>query len=150
MVETRVVDARVGGDIPLPAYATAGAAGMDLRACLSASTVIHPSETLLVGSGVAVFIRSPGYMGVLVPRSGIGVKHGIVLANTIGVIDSDYQDEIRIALYNRSAKAYTLAPGERVCQLIFMPVAQATLKVVAAFSSETVRGVGGFGSTGKT
>lgn len=149
VVEARIIDSRIGGEFPLPAYATEGAAGMDLRACLPAPTVIHPGETTLVGSGVALFIRSPRYMALLAPRSGLGVKHGIVLANTIGVVDSDYQDEIRIALYNRGATAYTLQPGERVCQLIVVPVAQATLKIVEAFSVETPRGVGGFGSTGK-
>jgi len=149
-VETRIVDARVGSDMPLPTYATAGSAGMDLRACLSSPAVICPGETLLVGSGVAVFIRSSAYMGVLAPRSGLGVKHGIVLANTIGIIDSDYQDEIRIALHNRGTEAYALQPGERVCQLIFVPVAQATLRLVKTFSNETARGTGGFGSTGKT
>lgn len=149
VIETRIIDERIGGEFPLPEYATAGAAGMDLRACLPAPTVLAAGETLLVGSGIAISIRDARYMAVLAPRSGLGVKHGIVLANTVGIIDSDYQNEIRVALYNRGGADYTVQPGERICQLLIVPVVQATLKVVAAFGEETARGLGGFGSTGK-
>ncbi|MBE8157923.1 MAG: dUTP diphosphatase [Betaproteobacteria bacterium] len=148
-VETRITDARIGRDFPPPQYATAGAAGMDLRACLDLPLSIAPGETKTVGTGIAISIRHPGYMGLLAPRSGLGVKHGIVLANTVGIIDSDYQDEIRAALFNRGGKVYEIAPGERICQLIFIPVTRAVLKIVEAFSQTTARGAGGFGSTGK-
>ena len=148
-IETRITDARAGRDFALPQYETAGAAGMDLRACLDAPESIQPGETKIIGTGIAVSIRLPGYMGLLAPRSGLGTKHGIVLANTIGVIDSDYQDEIRAALFNRGNKSYEIAPGERICQLIFLPVARASLKIVEVFSQTTARGTGGFGSTGK-
>lgn len=148
-IETRIVDARVGRDFPLPQYTTDGAAGMDLRACLDAPCRIMPGEVKSVGTGVAVSIRRPQYMALLAPRSGLGVKHGIVLANTVGVIDSDYQDEIRVALFNRGTAEYEVAPGERVCQLIIMPVVRAALHIVKQFSQTTERGRGGFGSTGR-
>ena len=149
IIETRVVDPRIGGEFPLPAYATDGAAGLDLRACLSEPAVLAARQVLTVGSGIAISIRNPAYMAMLAPRSGLGVKHGVVLANTVGIIDSDYQDEIRVALFNRSGTDYTIAPGERICQMIIVPVVQATLKVVEEFSQVTERGLGGFGSTGK-
>lgn len=149
-IETKIMDARIGSQWELPAYKTAGAAGMDLRACINEDTPIAPQQTLFVGSGIAISIRDPRYVAIVAPRSGLGVKHGIVLANTIGVIDSDYQDEIRIALFNRSSETYTLTPGERVCQLLILPVQQATLNIVSEFSATTARALGGFGSTGKT
>lgn len=149
MIETRILDPRIGGEFPLPAYATDGAAGMDLRACLPAPTRLAAGQTLHVGSGIAISIRNPGYMAVLAPRSGLGSRHGIVLANTVGIIDSDYQNELRIALYNRSASDYTIEPGERVCQLLIVPVVQATLKVVDEFGEPTERALKGFGSTGR-
>ncbi len=145
-VEIRIVDSRAGD---LPQYATEGSAGLDLRACLDAPLSIAPGETQIIGTGVAISIRRAEYMALLAPRSGLGVKHGIILANTVGIIDSDYQDEIRAALFNRSDKEYSISPGERVCQLIFVPVARADLKIVEEFSEITKRGEGGFGSTGK-
>ena len=150
VIETRILDSRIGNQFPLPAAATPGAAGMDLCACLPAPTALCPNQTLVVPSGIAIFIGSPGYMALLAPRSGLGVKHGVVLANTVGIIDSDYQDEIRVALFNRGDTVYTIEPGERICQMIITPVTQATLKIVSAFSSQTIRGTGGFGSTGKS
>ena len=150
IIETRLIDPRLGKEFPLPHYATAGAAGMDLCACIEQPTELAVGAVVKVNSGVAISIRNPGYMALLTPRSGLGSKHGIVLANTVGVIDSDYQDEIKIALYNRSDTAYTLTPGERVCQMIIVPLVQAQLSIVTAFSEETGRGLGGFGSTGKT
>lgn len=148
-VEAKIVDARVGRDFPPPQYASAAAAGMDLCACLDAPHKIAPGETVIIGTGVAVSIRDPKYMALLAPRSGLGVKHGIVLANTVGIIDADYQDEIRAALFNRGNAVYEIAPGERICQLIIMPIARAELKIVAEFSHTTARGKGGFGSTGR-
>lgn len=149
VIETKVIDSRIGTQWDAPAYGTSGSAGLDLRACIDANLELPPMQTAFVGSGIAIWIRDPGYVGIVAPRSGLGVKHGIVLANTIGVIDSDYQDEIRIALFNRSAHAYTITPGERVCQLLILPVQQATLTIVNAFSQTSARATGGFGSTGK-
>ena len=147
-IETRIVDERAH-DFPAPQYATSGAAGIDLRACLDSPLQIAPGETHIVGTGIAVFIRDPGVMGLLAPRSGLGVKHGIVLANTVGIIDSDYQNEIRAALFNRSTDVYEIAPGERICQIIFTPVTRANIKIVETFTADTERGQGGFGSTGR-
>lgn len=148
-IETKIMNPLVGTSIPLPTYATHGAAAMDLRACLEKPLEVQPGETALVPSGIAISIHDPGLVALLVPRSGLGIKHGIVLANTIGVIDSDYQGEIGIGIYNRGTTAYTIEPGERICQMIFAPVALATLEVVNEFSQESMRGEGGFGHTGK-
>lgn len=148
-METKIVDARVGRDFPPPHYATAAAAGMDLRACLDSPMRIAPGETAEIGTGIAICIRDPNYMALLAPRSGLGVKHGIVLANTVGIIDADYQDEIRAALFNRGGAPYEIAPGERICQLIIQPIARASLEIVSEFSQTTARGKGGFGSTGR-
>jgi dUTP pyrophosphatase len=148
-IETKIMNPLIGTSIPLPAYATKGAAAMDLRACLEKPLNVQPGETVLVPSGIAISIHDPCLVALLVPRSGLGIKHGIVLANTIGVIDSDYQGEIGIGIYNRGAVAYTIEPGERICQMIFVPMAQATLAVVSEFSQESMRGAGGFGHTGK-
>jgi dUTP pyrophosphatase len=147
-IETKIINPLIGTTIPLPAYATDGAAAMDLRACLTEPLTITPGETVLIPSGIAISIHDPGLVALLVPRSGLGIKHGIVLANTVGVIDSDYQGEIGIGVYNRGSKPYTIEPGERICQMMFVPVHQVALQVVAEFSKETERGSGGFGSTG--
>lgn len=148
-IETKIMSPLMGGDIALPSYATTGSAAMDLRACLSEPLTVQPGETVLVPSGIAISIHDPGLVALLVPRSGLGIKHGIVLANTIGVIDSDYQGEIGIGIYNRSATAYTVEPGERICQMMFVPVTQVTLAVVDEFSIDSERGAGGFGHTGR-
>ena len=148
-IETKIMNPLIGTTIPLPSYATTGAAAMDLRACLSAPLTIQPGETLLIPSGIAISIHDPGLVALLAPRSGLGIKHGIVLANTIGVIDSDYQGEIGIGIHNRGHAPYTVEPGERICQMMFVPVVQATLAVVAEFTQESDRGAGGFGHTGK-
>ena len=148
-IETKIVNPIMGEAIPLPSYATDGSAAIDLRACLREPIGIQPGETLLVGSGMAINIKDPSIVGLIVPRSGLGIKKGIVLANTIGVIDSDYQGEIKIGLFNRSQNPYIVRPGERICQMLFMPVINATLKLVKVFSSETHRGSGGFGHTGR-
>jgi dUTP pyrophosphatase len=149
-IETKIINPLLGTSIPLPTYATNGSAAMDLRACLTEPLDINPGETVMVPSGMAISIHDPGLVALLVPRSGLGIKHGIVLANTIGVIDSDYQGEIGIGIHNRSALTYTIEPGERICQMMFIPVTQAVLAVVDEFSSDSVRGSGGFGHTGRT
>jgi dUTP pyrophosphatase len=148
-VEVRVLDERLGREFPMPQYASAAAAGLDLLACVAAPVVIAPGQTHLTGSGIAVCIGDANYVGLVAPRSGLGVKHGIVLANTVGVIDADYQGELMLPLFNRGNAAYTLQPGERVCQLLVVPVRHAEFRVVEEFSQTTARGGGGFGSTGK-
>lgn len=148
-IETKIVNPLIGNAIPLASYSTAGAAAIDLRACLKEELGIQPGETVLVGSGIAVNIQDPNIVGIIVPRSGLGIKKGIILANTIGVIDSDYQGEIKIGLFNRSQNQYTVKPAERICQMLFMPVINATLKLVQEFSNATYRGDGGFGHTGR-
>ena len=149
-VETKIVNPLMGEAIPLPSYATKGSAGIDLRACLKKPISIQPGETVLIGSGIAINIKDPKIVGIIVPRSGLGIKNGIVLANTIGVIDSDYQGEIKIGLFNRSRIQYIVKPGERICQMMFIPVINATLELVRGFSNATARGSGGFGHTGMT
>jgi dUTP pyrophosphatase len=148
-IETRAVNSLIGDTIPLPAYATEGSAALDLRACLVDAVEIQPGETAFIGSGIAINIKDPNVVGIIAPRSGLGIKSGIVLANTIGVIDSDYQGEIKIGLFNRGKTTYIVKPGERICQMLFMPVIRAELNLVQDFSNETVRGQGGFGHSGK-
>ena len=148
-IETKIMNPLMGSSIPLPTYATHGSAAMDLRACLAEALTVQPGDTVLVPSGIAISIHDPGRVALLMPRSGLGIKHGIVLANTIGVIDSDYQGEIGIGIYNRGRTAYTIEPGERICQMLFVPVTQAALSVVEEFSMDSVRGAGGFGHTGR-
>jgi len=148
-VETKIVNPLIGEAIPLPSYATDGSAAIDLRACLKEQIGIQPGETVLVGSGIAINIKDSNIVGIIVPRSGLGIKKGIVLANTMGVIDSDYQGEIKIGLFNRGQNQYLVKPGERICQMLFMPVIKATLKLVQEFSNATYRGSGGLGHTGR-
>jgi len=147
-IETKIMNPLVGTSIPLPSYATNGAAAMDLRACLEAPKTVEPGETVLIPSGIAISIHDTSLVALLLPRSGLGIKHGIVLANTVGVIDSDYQGEIGIGIVNRGQLPYTIEPGERICQMMFVPVMQADLSIVTEFSRESGRGTGGFGSTG--
>jgi dUTP pyrophosphatase len=147
-IETKIMNQMIGTTIPLPTYATDGAAALDLRACLEAPKTVQPGETVLVPSGIAISIHDPRLVALLMPRSGLGIKHGIVLANTVGVIDSDYQGEIGIGIVNRGPAPYMIEPGERICQMMFVPVLQADLSVVTEFSQESLRGDGGFGSTG--
>ena len=149
LIETRILDERIGRDFPAPQYATALSAGIDLCACINQPQCIDAGEVRAIKSGIAISIGHPDYMAVLAPRSGLGIKHGIVLANTVGIIDADYQGEIQVALFNRSNKSYEISPGERICQLIIIPIKRATIKVVSHFSQTTIRGDGGFGSTGK-
>jgi dUTP pyrophosphatase len=149
-IEVKAVNPLLGSRIPLPSYATPGAAGLDLRACIEAPLEVGPGETALVGSGLAISIADPGFAAVVIPRSGLGMKHGIVLSNLVGLIDSDYHGEVGIGVWNRSAQPFTIHPGDRICQMIFVPVVQARLELVEEFTAESTRGEGGFGHTGRT
>ena len=145
-LEVRVLDNRLLDQ--LPQYATPGSAGLDLRACINAAIALKPGETTLVPSGIAINIANPTYAAMVLPRSGLGHKHGIVLGNLVGLIDSDYQGQIFVSVWNRSQMTFTIQPMERIAQLIVVPVLQVEFKVVAEFAA-TSRGAGGFGSTGK-
>ena len=145
-LEVRILDARLREQ--LPAYATQGSAGLDLRACLPEAVTLQPGDTHLVPSGIAINLADPGYAAIVLPRSGLGHKHGIVLGNLVGLIDSDYQGQIFVSAWNRGRAAFTIEPMERIAQLIVVPVLQVALKVVDEFA-ESSRGAGGFGSTGK-
>lgn len=147
-IALRILDARVGRDFPLPAYATPGSAGMDLRACLDAPLVLPPGGSELVATGLAIHIGDPGLCAVILPRSGLGHRHGIVLGNLTGLIDADYQGPLMVSLWNRSDAAYTVEPGERIAQLVVLPVRQVRFDVVDAFAA-SARGEGGFGHTGR-
>ncbi|MDM7322892.1 MAG: dUTP diphosphatase [Gammaproteobacteria bacterium] len=146
--QLKILDPRLGTEIPLPEYATAGSAGLDLRACIDAPLTLAPGQTELVPTGIAIHIGDPGLAAVILPRSGLGHKHGIVLGNLVGLIDSDYQGQLFVSLWNRGSTSFTLAVGERMAQLVFVPVVQARFEVVDGFEA-TDRGVGGFGSTGR-
>lgn len=145
-IDVKLLDARLR-DHP-PGYATAGSAGLDLRACIEAPLELAPGATALVGTGMAIHLADPGYAALILPRSGLGHKYGIVLGNLVGLIDSDYQGELMVSAWNRAAAPYTIQPLERLAQLVIVPVVQARLNVVEAFAAST-RGAGGFGSTGR-
>ena len=147
-VELKILDPRLGADFPLPQYATDGAAGLDLRACLDAPLTLAPGAVALIGTGFALHIADPGLAAVLLPRSGLGHRHGIVLGNLVGLIDSDYQGEVKVSCWNRGAAPFTVEPGERIAQLVLVPVVQARFAVVDEFTP-TARGAGGFGHTGR-
>jgi len=144
----RVIDPRVGREIPLPGYATDGSAGLDLRACLDAPFVLEPGQAHLIPTGFAIHLEDPGLAAVLLPRSGLGHKHGIVLGNLVGLIDSDYQGQVMVSVWNRGDHPFTIRPGERIAQMVIVPVVQVELEVVAEFA-ESARGAGGFGSSGR-
>ena len=146
-LQVRILDPRVGRDIALPERATAGSAGLDLRACLDAPLVLEPGQTHLVPTGIAIHLDDPGLAAVLLPRSGLGHKHGIVLGNLVGLIDSDYQGQVMVSVWNRGHHPFTVEPGERIAQMIVVPVVQVEIDVVAEFEASE-RGAGGFGSTG--
>ncbi len=148
-IDVKILDPRLGDQFPLPGYATPGSAGMDLRACLDAPLELEPGQTELIPSGIALHISDPGLAATILPRSGLGHKHGIVLGNLVGLIDSDYQGQIFISCWNRGDQSFTIEPGERIAQLVILPVVQATLNIVDQFD-ESERGTGGFGHTGKT
>ena len=147
-LEVKILDPRIGDSIALPAYATDGSAGMDVRACIDSPLTVGPGETHLVPSGLAIHVADPGLAAVLLPRSGLGHKHGIVLGNLTGLIDSDYQGQLFVSIWNRGSKAYEIEPGERIAQLVLVPVVQASLKVVEEFGASQ-RGAGGFGHSGR-
>ena len=148
IVKVKLLDPRIGKEFPLPRHATAGSAGMDLRACLKEPLVLKPGDTALIPSGIAIHIDDPAYAAVLLPRSGLGHKHGIVLGNLVGLIDSDYQGEVLVSCWNRGKDEFTVNPGERIAQMVILPVVQAKFEVVSEFE-ESKRGAGGFGHSGK-
>ena len=147
-VDVKILDARIGTEFPLPAYATEGSAGLDLRACLDAPLVLAPGETQLIRTGLAIHISDPAFAGLVLPRSGLGHKHGIVLGNLVGLIDSDYQGELMVSCWNRGNEVFTIQPGERIAQYVLVPVVQAEFRMVEDFDA-SARGAGGFGSSGR-
>lgn len=147
-IQLKILDPRLGQEIALPHYATDGSAGLDLRACLEQATTLQPGETLLIPTGLAIHIDDPQLAAILLPRSGLGHKHGIVLGNLIGLIDSDYQGQIFISCWNRGSSAFTIEIGERIAQMVFVPVVQAEFECVAEFDASQ-RGSGGFGHSGR-
>lgn len=147
-IQLKILDERLGKEFPLPQYATEGSAGLDLRACLKESLQLLPGETKLIPTGLAIYIHDPKIAATILPRSGLGHKHGIVLGNLIGLIDSDYQGELLISCWNRGADHFTIQPGDRIAQLVFIPVVRAEFSVVPEFNN-TQRGEGGFGHSGR-
>ncbi|HEX5057568.1 MAG TPA: dUTP diphosphatase [Gammaproteobacteria bacterium] len=147
-VQLKILDQRIGKEIPLPAHATAGSAGMDLRACLDRPLQLSPGAAELIPTGIAIYIEDPGLAAVILPRSGLGHKHGIVLGNLVGLIDSDYQGQLLVSCWNRGKDVFTIQPGERIAQLVLVPVVQAEFDIVQDFAASD-RGAGGFGSSGR-
>ena len=149
-VQVKILNPKIGNDdkFPLPHRATDGSAGIDLRACIDEPITIKAGESQLIGTGLAIYIQDPDYVGLIMPRSGLGHKHGIVLGNLTGVIDADYQGELMVSIWNRSQTDYVLQPGEKMAQYLVVPIARPTFEIVAEFSDISVRGDGGFGSTG--
>ncbi|MGY0157453.1 dUTP diphosphatase [Edwardsiella tarda] len=147
-IDVKILDARIGQQFPLPTYATPGSAGLDLRACLDSAVVLAPGETTLLPTGLAIHIADPSLAAMILPRSGLGHKHGIVLGNLVGLIDSDYQGQLMISVWNRGQTTFTIEPGERVAQLILVPVVQADFNLVESFEDSS-RGAGGFGHSGR-
>lgn len=147
-VQLKIMDPRLGDSIPLPAYATDGSAGLDLRACLEKPLTLQPGQTELLPTGMAMYIANPQYAAMILPRSGLGHKHGIVLGNLVGLIDSDYQGQLMVSCWNRSAESFTIEVGERIAQLVIVPVLQPRFDIVTEFQLSQ-RGAGGFGHTGK-
>lgn len=147
-IQLRILDPRLGTDFPLPEYATSGSAGVDMRACVDAPITLSPGESRLIPTGIALHIDDPGLAAVLLPRSGLGHKHGIVLGNLVGLIDSDYQGQVFMSCWNRGNESFTIQPGERIAQMVFVPVVRAEFEVVESFE-QSVRGDGGFGHSGR-
>ncbi len=148
-IDVKILDPRIEGEFGLPHYATAGSAGLDLRACLESPLSLQAGETELIPTGIAIHLADPGYAAMLIPRSGMGHKHGIVLGNLTGLIDSDYQGQLFVSCWNRGAGAFTINPGDRIAQMLIVPVVQAEFNVVEDFQSSN-RAEGGFGSTGSS
>jgi dUTP pyrophosphatase len=147
-IQLKVLDQRIGDTIPMPTYATEGSAGIDLRVCIDEPLQIAGNETVLLPTGLSIYIADPNLAAVILPRSGLGHKHGIVLGNLVGLIDSDYQGELKVSCWNRNQEHFTINPGDRIAQLVFLPVIQANFAVVDEFE-QTERGEGGFGSSGR-
>ena len=147
-IEYKIIDPRIGNEFPLPAYATSGSAGMDLRACLDAALTLNPGETQLIPTGLAIHIGDSSLAAVILPRSGLGHKHGVVLGNLVGLIDSDYQGQLMISCWNRGQQSFVIEPGERIAQLVFVPVVQVEWAAVEDFD-QSARGTGGFGHSGR-
>ncbi|SFN58850.1 deoxyuridine 5'-triphosphate nucleotidohydrolase [Izhakiella capsodis] len=147
-IDIKILDPRVGNTFPLPSYATSGSAGLDLRACLDAAIELLPGQTTLVPTGLAIHIADPQLAAVILPRSGLGHKHGIVLGNLVGLIDSDYQGQLMVSVWNRGQDTFIIEPGERIAQLVFVPVVQAEFNIVESFDA-SLRGEGGFGHSGR-
>ncbi|MBG6246221.1 dUTP diphosphatase [Candidatus Symbiopectobacterium sp. 'North America'] len=147
-IDVKILDARIGQQFPLPTYATAGSAGLDLRACIDEGITLAAGKTILVPTGIAIHIADPSLAAVILPRSGLGHKHGVVLGNLVGLIDSDYQGQLMVSVWNRSQQAFTIEPGERLAQMVFVPVVQAEFNIVDDFVG-TERGEGGFGHSGR-
>ena len=147
-IQLKILDSRVGDSMPLPGYASDGSAGLDMRACIDTTLTVEPGETVLVPTGIAIHIGDPALAAVLLPRSGLGHRHGLVLGNLTGLIDSDYQGQVYISCWNRGRAAYAIQPGERIAQMVFLPVAQVRFDIVDEFAP-TERGAGGFGSSGR-
>ncbi|WP_210454510.1 dUTP diphosphatase [Pantoea ananatis] len=147
-IDVKILDARVGKDFPLPTYATPGSAGLDLRACIDDVMEIAPGTTTLIPTGLAIHIADPSLAAVILPRSGLGHKHGIVLGNLMGLIDADYQGQLMVSVWNRGQESFTLQPGDRMAQLVFVPVVQAEFNLVEEFDA-SLRGEGGFGHSGR-
>ncbi len=147
-IQLKILDTRLGKEIPIPDYATTGAAGLDLRACLDVAVVLNPGASLLIPTGLAIHIDDPALAAVLLPRSGLGHKHGIVLGNLVGLIDSDYQGQVFVSCWNRGDTAFTINIGERIAQMVFVPIVQVEFEQVESFE-QSPRGAGGFGHTGR-
>lgn len=147
-IQLKILDARIGEEFPLPRYATDGSAGIDMRACLDEPLEVHPGDTHLLPTGIAIHIGDPQLAAVLLPRSGLGHKHGIVLGNLVGLIDADYQGQVFVSCWNRGHDSFTIQPGERVAQMVFVPIVRTHFEVVESFQ-ESTRGAGGFGHSGR-
>ena len=147
-IQAQILDSRLGTEFPLPEYATAGSAGLDLRAMLTENLEIEPGQTVLIPTGLAIYIEDASVAALILPRSGLGHKHGIVLGNLVGLIDSDYQGQLQVSCWNRGDSSFTIAPGDRIAQLVLVPVIQAQLEITDSFI-ESERAQGGFGHTGK-
>ncbi len=147
-IQLKILDARVGSEYALPEYATDGSAGIDIRACLDEPLEVRPGDTHLLPTGIAIHIGDPALAAVLLPRSGLGHKHGIVLGNLVGLIDADYQGQVLVSCWNRSRQSFTIQPGERIAQMVFIPIVRAHFEVVESFQ-DSARGAGGFGHSGR-
>ena len=147
-LQVRILDARIGSEFPLPAYATNGSAGLDLRACIDSPLLLFPGQAQLIATGLSIYIDDPGLAAVILPRSGLGHKHGVVLGNLVGLIDSDYQGPLMVSCWNRGTAPYAVQPGERIAQLVVVPVVQVQMQIVEKFAASE-RGAGGFGHSGQ-